>query len=496
MIFIKKGIFKIRNKKGQNVTFIPNKVQKQIFDLFEQAETARVKVRIVVIKGRQQGASAFIERLGLSCSMSMPNFSAYTIAHNQQAVRKIFQNHVKYSFDTLPTFLKKLYKVDKNNVNQIRFENEEAFNSSMEIGTSARSDTIDFLHVSEAAYISKDEAKWQELKTGSFEAANNGHIILETTARGFDNFYTFVQEILKDKFTKWKIIFLSWTDTEEYQEEPPLGDNSWIDHYESLAIKYKLEPNPIKKYGINKKQLFFYYNKAKDLKELVKAEYPFSLQEAFVSTSDSLFDVIQIMDWYDKCKQPKLRDGIEIYCEPELGHSYMIGIDPSRGEGGDESVLSVYDYHTGEQVAEAGGQYTPENMAVLAVNVAAYFNKATIACETNGNGIATMNEILKLDYPKDRIYQRYEIDPMTRKPSSSPKFGFETNKKTRPVMLSDFRGDWEEGMITINSTKLLDEMRTFVNIKGKYQGQSGCQDNRVLASMIAWQLREYIVKYA
>jgi hypothetical protein len=484
-------VFKIKTKDGRQVSFVLNSAQQLIKKTIQQIRDEGKKVRLVILKGRQMGSSAFFERLALGEAMTRPDYTGFILAHDQRSVKDLFKNHIKYSFDTLPEVVRRLYKIDRDNMNEIRFESPEVFNSSVSVGTSARSKTIDFLHISEAAYISKDEAKWTELFTGSIEAANAGDIVMETTARGFDRFHRFYTNIRYDTRSQWKVLFLPWTLDGGYAMQPPVEDDGWRDDYAKLAKLYNLNPKP----DLTDSQLYFYYQKAKDLGQLVMQEYPLTEEEAFISSSDTLINPQIISEAQRNAKEPVATAmGVNIYKQPEQNNRYVVAVDPATGEGEDNFSIDVMDQH-GEQCAHVSLITSPEYAAQLAVGLAQRYGNALLGCEINGAGIATMNEIMKLGYPEHRVYQRIMEDRSSPQPTRRIKFGWSTSGKTRPVMLSEFRAAFEQGDIVVHSPVTLDEFRTFVNIDGKYQAESGCHDDAAMSIMIAYQLVQHLPEY-
>jgi hypothetical protein len=288
---------------------------------------------------------------------------------------------------------------------------------------------------------------------------------------------------------------LSWTDSQEYRIKAPV-EKSWKLEYRELAKKYKLESDPQKKYKLDDNQLYFYLSKVKTLKEQVKAEYPLSLEEAFVSSSDSIFDIEDIVE-LDKTKRDyELVTGVKIYVKPVKNRMYSLAIDPSTGDGNDDGAITVIDYETREQVASISGKMTPEELAVCAVLLGYHYNNALITCETNGNGIATMNEIRKLEYPEDRLFKRYVIDSSSQRDVRIPKFGFATTGKNRPIMITELRHAIEEKEQKINCPVALQQMKTFVRKKnGRIEHEDGYHDDCIFALMLANEGCKYITEY-
>jgi len=73
----------------------------------------------------------------------------------------------------------------------------------------------------------------------------------------------------------------------------------------------------------------------------------------------------------------------------------------------------------------------------------------------------------------------------------TPKYGWQTTPKTRPLMLSEFREAVQRGFYTINDPMVFSECMTFVdNGHGKYEAAAGNFDDRIFAHAIVWQARK------
>jgi hypothetical protein len=486
MLLLENSLFKIRDKKGRKVNFKPNTVQSKLLEIIKEEKRKNGKVFINIVKARQIGVSALLARLPLSYAMSQPNFTAFTVAHTDEAVRSIFRNHIKYSFDTLAPEIRSLYKVDTNAANSLRFSSPECENSSITVGTSSRSQTINYTHVSETAYIFKFEHKKNELLTGTMEAGGEGDIIWETTARGMDDFYDLTMQSLEDPFSPMKTVFLSWFHNEEYRLPAPNPD-LWLQDYKKLAETYGLKADPVKDGTLDIEQLYFYYQKTKTLKEFIKQEYPLSLEEAFISSGQSVFN-LKLLDSQDRnrIKEFETISGVQIYKKPVKGHRYIIGLDSASGNGGDDSCASVLDVNTLEQVAEIAGNLDPVTLATIACNLGKMYNQALLVPERNGLGIATVNEILRLNYPTNLIYRQIAKDTDPRS-TSSVSFGYNTTSITRPVMIYELKEAIDDEVVKINSHALIKQCRSFEFIDGKPQGAGAASDDRIFAFMLALQ---------
>ena len=176
--------------------------------------------------------------------------------------------------------------------------------------------------------------------------------------------------------------------------------------------------------------------------------------------------------------------GISIYKPPEAGVPYVIGCD-TAGDGSDSFVAQVLDNRTGEQVAVLRQTYDEDLFAKQVFCLGMHYNTALIGVETNYSTFPVM-ELERLRYP--RQYVRESIDDYTHKVKKS--YGFQTNSKTRPVIIAGLVEVVRESVELICHTTTLEEMLTFVrNEDGRAEAEAGAHDDCVMALAIAHYIR-------
>jgi hypothetical protein len=73
--------------------------------------------------------------------------------------------------------------------------------------------------------------------------------------------------------------------------------------------------------------------------------------------------------------------------------------------------------------------------------------------------------------------------------SGVKKYGWDTNNKTKPIMIQTLAAFISDNHIQINDPNTIDELITFVYDKDGHTGaMGGCYDDRVMALAIALQL--------
>lgn len=176
---------------------------------------------------------------------------------------------------------------------------------------------------------------------------------------------------------------------------------------------------------------------------------------------------------------------VTIYEEPVPGRPYVIGGD-TAGDGSDYFVGQVLDNITGKQVCTLRHQYDEDTYARQMYCLGKYYNDALLAIETNFSTYPT--KLLDLMGYRN-LYVREAEDDFTGKIKHA--FGFQTNRLTRPVILSELIRILRESMSTVNDRDTLLEMLTFVRREKDLQGEAepGAHDDCVMALAIAHYAR-------
>ena len=187
-----------------------------------------------------------------------------------------------------------------------------------------------------------------------------------------------------------------------------------------------------------------------------------------------------------------------IWKTPEKGEKYIIGGDVARGGIGDYSTLQIINIKTLEQVGEYRGKIDPDDFAELINGIGKIYNDAFLAIEANSFGTATtllLNRRLgykNMFFSKNvkQIHARFKnYSEAVNEDELMP--GFQTTSETRPLLIDCLTRHLKEGVLKINSIRLLLEFDTFTyNKHGKPEHESGYHDDLIFAYMIAIYIRE------
>jgi len=171
---------------------------------------------------------------------------------------------------------------------------------------------------------------------------------------------------------------------------------------------------------------------------------------------------------------------------PVPGHKYVIGADPALGlEDGDNSSICVLDVTAARQVAEFVDTMGPERFALEIAASGYWYNGALLVPEINNIGYVVLKRLIaNITYPN--LYKWPKFDEVNK---YTHKRGFETNSRTKQLMVSSMINYVEDELLEIASKELLGEMSTFEQRnEGDYfsfGAQKGRHDDRVMSLGLA-----------
>ncbi len=275
------NIYHIQDKEAQDVVFFWNESQEKYY------RTAHL--RDVILKARQRGFTTFIYLWMLDEVLFNNNFAAASIAHKLDEAKRLFREKIKYPYDRLPEALRGAMHEVADKSDELVFQH----GSSLRVSTSARSGTVQFLHVSEMGSIAAhfpDKAK--EIMTGAFEAVPmDGRIIVESTAEGNEGrFYDLCQRAMNlDKLGKvitpldFRMHFHGWWADPEYTLTgyDVVVDQDHEEYFQRLETNHGI--------GLTAGQKAWWVKKAEVLQEAMKQEYPATADEAFEQSIEGAY---------------------------------------------------------------------------------------------------------------------------------------------------------------------------------------------------------------
>lgn len=277
--FYAKHSLKIRTKDEGLQPFELNEAQRYVHDIAQRQLRERGKVRIIVLKGRQQGMSTYIEGRYYWRVTHSKGVRAYILTHEGEATTNLFdmvdRYHKNNPEQTRPS-------TSKDSGKELYFDK---LDSGYKVGTAGanetgRSQTVQFFHGSEVAFWPNAEKHAR----GVLQAVpkDSGEIFLESTSDGIGNyFYKVWRDAIAGK-SDYEAVFVPWFWQSEYTSKVPEGFELEEDEeeYQELVEMHYGEP-------LTNGQLQFRREKVSELGsvESFKREYPATAKEAFESAA-------------------------------------------------------------------------------------------------------------------------------------------------------------------------------------------------------------------
>ena len=204
------------------------------------------------------------------------------------------------------------------------------------------------------------------------------------------------------------------------------------------------------------------------------------------------------MQWLlSNVKEPKHRTGFDrnfwIWEEYDPSCNYLAVADVSRGDGADYSTLHMIKLETLEIVGEYQGKPTPDMYANFLNQVGREFGNAMLVVENNNIGYTVLDKLVDHQYPNlyYSVKSTHEyIEQHQAEYTNSAIAGFTTSMKTRPLIVAKLEEFIRNKLITIYSSRTINEMKTFIWRNGKPQAMKGYHDDLIMALAIACWVRD------
>lgn len=388
---------KIRTKSGAVVPLKLNEAQQYIHRRVEEQRARTGKVRAVILKGRQQGCSTYIEGRFYWRATHSRGVRAFILTHEEDATNNLFELANRYH-ENCPELVKP--STSAANAKEMHFD---LLDSGYKVGTAGnksvgRSSTIQLFHGSEVGFWPNA----QQHAAGVLQAIpdeSGTEVFKESTANGPGNYFHKEWQDAEAGLSDYIAIFVPWYWTTEYSK--PIPDGFTLDAEE---VQYQ------DAYGLTLEQMAWRRAKIVELKDpmLFKQEYPATAAEAFqVSGADPYIGPDLVLP---------ARKG-----EAEAVGPKKIGVDPARF-GDDRTSIC---YRQGRKVHWIRSYSKKSTMEVVGlVRMAISETKADqCAIDVGGLGAGVFDRLVEL-VPKSEC-QLIQVNS-SNSPTDAKKY---TNKR-------------------------------------------------------------------
>ena len=405
----------------------------------------------VILKARQLGISTTVAAYVCWLMLFHRDKNVLVVATKLGTATNLVKK-IKAIHKNLPSWLK-IAEISIDNRQSFELSNGSQVKASSTSGDAGRSEALSLLVVDEAAFVEGMEELWAGLYP---TLSTGGRCIALSTPNGVGNwFHKTYTEAQEDK-NAFHTIKLPW-------DVHPERDQEWFE---------------------------------KETRNMSKREIAQELECNFNASGETVVHGDDLKLILHNTRDPKHKTGFDrnywIWEEPKPEAQYIVVADVARGDGSDFSVAHVFDVQSMAQVAEYQGKITPDQFAPLLHSIASEYNDGLLIIENNSLGIGVLSRLQDYDY-KNLYYSvkstHEYVDQVTAEAIGGVA-GFTMSMKTRPLVIAKFEEFVRNKLITINSMRLGNEIKTFVWHNGRPQAMRSYNDDLVIAACIGCWVRD------
>jgi hypothetical protein len=220
----------------------------------------------------------------------------------------------------------------------------------------------------------------------------------------------------------------------------------------------------------------------------------------FLIYDETLIDSIKLSEL--EGSEPIERQGqVRWYRKPQRGKTYVLGLDPSLGTGGDPAAIQIFELPTMLQVGEWQHNKTPiQRQIAILKEICEYLydtigtqNDIYYSVENNTLGEAALVVIEQVG--EENIKGTFLSQPHKIGQSRIHRKGFTTTNKSKIAVCAKLKNLIENKKMTIHSKNLISELKTFVAHGTGFAAKIGETDDLVSATLLTLRITQALQNY-
>lgn len=470
--------------------------QAEDLELMDQAAKSEYGAREIRLKARQLGWTTLAAGFAFHDAFFNEHHPWLMVSTTEDDSKDTLQTKIKNPYSYLPAWMRKRGpKLETETQEEIAWDNGSRIVVVPSTSKAGRSKAM--------FGVLFDEAAFAEDAGGIYAALDPlcyGPMFVFSTANGMGNWFHDTWLDAQQSTSVWGSRFRPW-------HVRPGRDQAWYDRKQRSYTEKHLF---FQEYPNNPEEAFLKSGRnALNMDELRKkdswcppeARYDLSTMYPLIKrgySTTQVLDEAEIPDGEDRelelhvWQHPYLdRDSEGILVrEP----NFVVGVDVSEGlEWGDYSAIAVIDANYSEVVATVRAHIEIEDLGFFTEWIGYWYYTALIGVERNNMGL------VPLTYLKEQRYPRmHRMEPLAQQGSQrrTPRYGWHTNKATKPKMVVDFNKTVKNDTLLLHDQRFLDEAHLFLaDGKGGFAANPPNHDDLVDAHLIAVQLEQGVGEY-
>ena len=455
--------FFIQHPTKGKMLYHPFEYQVKLIDTYHQNRFS------ISLMPRQTGKSTSAAGYLLWYAMFVPDSTILIAAHKYTGAQEIMQR-VRYAYELCPDHIRA--GVTSYNKGSIDFENGSRIVAQTTTETTGRGMSISLLYCDEFAFVRPSIAT--EFWTSISPTLSTGGkaIITSTPNSDEDQFATIWKQANKviDEFGNPKKDGLGVNGFRAYQAnwwEHPDRDEQW---------------------------------KAEEIGRIGEERFRREHGCEFLIYDETLINASTLAEL--EGRDPIERQGqVRWYQKPARGKTYVVGLDPSLGTGGDPAAIQIFELPTMIQVGEWQHNKTPvQRQIVILKEICEYIfdcigtqNDIYYSVENNTLGEAALVVIREIG--EENIKGTFLSQPHKVGQARLHRKGFTTTNKSKITVCAKLKNLIENKKLKINSKNLISELKTYVADGPSFAAKIGETDDLVSATLLTLRMVQALQSY-
>ena len=410
--------------------------------------------RFVICKmARQSGKSTTIIAYLLHYALFNENVSIAVLANKKSTALELL-SRLQLAYENLPKWLQQ--GVIVWNKGNIELENGSKILASSTSGSAIRGGSFNILFLDEFAYVPQNIS--EQFFSSVYPTITSGQttkVLVVSTPNGMNMFYKM------------------WVDANE-------GNNDYI----PISVHWSQVPDRDDKW------------KTDTIRNTSERQFQQEFECSFLGSSNTLISAEKLIAM--PFKKPVYQyEGLDVYQEPIINHTYVIVCDVSRGVDLDYSAFSVFDVtqQPYRQIAKyRKNDISPMLYPNIIYTTARKYNEAFVLVEVNDIG----QQVADILY-HDMEYENMMMITMHGRNgqqigggfSKNVSMGIRTTKQVKRIGCATLKDLIERDNLLIDDFDTISELTTFIAKNTSYEADDGCHDDLVMTMVLfSWLVQQ------
>lgn len=453
--------FYIQHPTKGSMQYHPWDYQKRLIDTYHNYRYS------ISLMPRQTGKSTSAAGYLLWYAMFVADSTILVAAHKYLGAQEIMQR-IRYAYENCPNFIRA--GVTSYNKGSIDFDNGSRIVAQTTTENTGRGMSISLLYMDEFAFVRPSIAT--EFWTSIAPTLSTGGKCIITSTPNSD----------EDQFSQiWRQANKC---VDEFGNETEVGTNG----FKSYRSKWQEHPD--------RDDAWAHEMRAQLGEERFRRE----MECEFLIFDETLINPIHLVEMAGI--EPLEKQGqVRWYKKPQKGCTYLVGLDPSLGTGGDPSAIQVVELPSLMQVAEWQHNKTPIQKQVVILKeinkyiVDAIGNNIDVYYSVENNTLGEAALVAIAEIGEENIPGIFISEPRRRGSNNIWRKGFNTSNKTKLAACAKFKQLVENNKLKIASKNLVSELKTFIAKGAGYAAKEGETDDLVMAMLLVVRMLQFVKEF-